>query len=410
VACFRAGPCRPGGGSGHGRDVSDNAVGGGYSLVRVTLGVILLVAGGLKAHQLATDPFVTLFRSSPLPPGEAKPASPLPPGEGRVRALPPGEAKPASPLPSGEGRVRAFLSLAEGCERALAPFLHSRLFLIGIVEFELLLGLLLLSGILPRFTWASSLICFGGFALVSLYRALSGDASCGCFGRVPVSPWYTAILDLAGVLALLAWRPTMRRSLLLINVRPVPVRGIGVVVLWLLAGVPAAFALSSSRSASMSDVGDIVGDGAVVVLEPKKWIGKRCPLLEYIDDAPGTSKPGEQPVRERLAKGEWIVVLYHHDCPRCIEDVPKYEDLARRSAANGTAPRVALIEVSPFADRTTGLVSRDTHCALGRLDGTRTWFVDALASFTLCAGQCTSDGKDVLLGPHSLRVERRRGP
>jgi hypothetical protein len=43
---------------------------GGYGLVRAALGLILLVAAGLKAHQLATDPFVTLSHSSPPPLGE----------------------------------------------------------------------------------------------------------------------------------------------------------------------------------------------------------------------------------------------------------------------------------------------------------------------------------------------------
>ena len=87
----------------------------------------------------------------------------------------------------------------------LAPLLHSRTFLIGIVEFELLLGLLLLSGILPRLTWAASLLCFGGFALASLYKALSGDASCGCFGKLPVNPWYTVGLDSVAVASIFAF-------------------------------------------------------------------------------------------------------------------------------------------------------------------------------------------------------------
>jgi len=116
----------------------------GFDLLRLILGLILLLAAGLKAHQLATDPLVTL---APRPSALA-------------------------PLPA-----------------SLAPLLHSRPCLIGVVECELLFGLVLLSGILPRLTWALSLLCFGGFALISLYKGISGDATCGCFGRVPVNPW-----------------------------------------------------------------------------------------------------------------------------------------------------------------------------------------------------------------------------
>jgi hypothetical protein len=34
---------------------------------------------------------------------------------------------------------------------------------------------------------------------------------------------------------------------------------------------------------TLSDAGEIIGDGKIVVLEPEKWIGKRFPLLDYID-------------------------------------------------------------------------------------------------------------------------------
>ena len=348
-------------------------MGGGYSLVRVALGAILLVAAGLKAHQLATDPFVTFAPSYLRTSGDADLTSPLPLGEGRVRAA-------LAPHPS-----------------SLAPLLHLRPFLIGIVEFELLLGLLLVSGIFHRLTWPVSLLCFGGFAVVSLSKGLSGDASCGCFGRVAVNPWYTLGLDAGGVLALLRWRPRGVGSIPLMSPWQVRVRAVAVAVVWLLAGVPAAFAVGTRRPSPLSEVGDIVDDEAVVVLEPKKWIGRRCPLLDYIADVPGTGKPGQQPLRERLVKGEWVVVLYHHDCRKCIEGVRKYERLARRLAADPTGPEVALIEVPPFGDRDTPVASSDTPCALGRLDGTKVWFVDTLASFTLRGGNCTCDGKDGLV-------------
>jgi hypothetical protein len=83
----------------------------------------------------------------------------------------------------------------------------TRWFLIGLVEFELALGLWLLIGAYPRQARLAALMAFAVFCVVSLYQALSGEESCGCFGKAPVSPWYTALFDLAAVAALWFWHP-----------------------------------------------------------------------------------------------------------------------------------------------------------------------------------------------------------
>ena len=74
-------------------------------------------------------------------------------------------------------------------------------------EFELFLGIVLLAGLWPQVTWYAAVLFFGALAGLSLYKGLSGDASCGCFGKVQVSPWYTLALDILAVAALLVWRP-----------------------------------------------------------------------------------------------------------------------------------------------------------------------------------------------------------
>ena len=60
--------------------------------------------------------------------------------------------------------------------------------LILLVECELALGLWLVSGLLPRLAWLTALACFSFFCVVTLYKALTGAASCGCFGAVRVPP------------------------------------------------------------------------------------------------------------------------------------------------------------------------------------------------------------------------------
>jgi hypothetical protein len=98
------------------------------------LGLVLLAAAALKAHQLATDP----------------------------------------PLESG--------------------LLTSRWTLIGLVELELGLGLCLLLGIYPPQIRIAALVTFAAFALMSLQQAIAGKASCSCFGAVAVRPWFTLFL------------------------------------------------------------------------------------------------------------------------------------------------------------------------------------------------------------------------
>lgn len=107
-----------------------------YDVVRVAVAVVLLTAAGLKAHQLATSPVL------------------------------------------GDG------------------FLDSRWVLIATVEFEILFGLWLLANILPVWTRQAAIALSALFATASLYEALTGHSSCGCFGRVEMNLRPTFVLDI----------------------------------------------------------------------------------------------------------------------------------------------------------------------------------------------------------------------
>lgn len=114
-----------------------------HTLVRVTLGLLLIAAALLKGFSLATDPF----------------------------------AKTGLPGP-----------------RWLA---------ILVIEGELFLGAWLLSGWFARAAWGAATICFGAFAVLAFHKGVSGAVSCGCFGKLAVDPWVSFVLDLAAVAALL---------------------------------------------------------------------------------------------------------------------------------------------------------------------------------------------------------------
>jgi hypothetical protein len=83
-------------------------------------------------------------------------------------------------------------------------------FQVAVVEFEAFLAVWLLSGKRPLGSWAVAVVTFICFTAVNLYQGLVGQSSCGCFGRVTVSPWLAFTLDLAVLVALGLGRPDLQ--------------------------------------------------------------------------------------------------------------------------------------------------------------------------------------------------------
>ena len=101
-------------------------------------------------------------------------------------------------------------------------------------------GLWLLAGLYPWHTWILAMVCFSGFASTALYMALAGEVSCGCFGKVPLSPWYTLIFDLTA-LAMLVWvRPDARAHF---NLRAIPERAASFVTVAFWTGLVGLIAM-----------------------------------------------------------------------------------------------------------------------------------------------------------------------
>ena len=232
---------------------------------------------------------------------------------------------------------------------------------------ELALAAWLVSGLWARAAWAAAALAFGLFGFVSLHKALAGAESCGCFGRLAVSPWVTLALDATLLTALLvvgpprfASRPTRRRLITWATLAAVVA----------LVG-PAAFLLRGQPATLAAD-GVIVGEGRLVVLEPDKWrAGQRLPVLDHIE----MNDPDDD-----LSAGRWHVVFFRHDCDTCRANMPAYEAMAR---ADPSRP-VALVEVEPA--RGVPIVSSASACRLGRLADARRWFVQTPAAVDLIDG------------------------
>lgn len=243
-------------------------------------------------------------------------------------------------------------------------FWSYRPFLILTVEFELALGIWLLSGLFKKAAWLAALLCFSVFSAITLYKAITGAASCGCFGSVEVNPWITLfVIDMPAVIALAVFRP---RGLQLVDWPPMPRFAVSAVFAIAVLGVSTPI-LAFNEPAVVTS--------SYEVLEPEAWVGKKLPIIEDID------------IGKQLETGIWLVLLYHHDCPDCVAAIPKYEKMARDFAGNGDFLQIALIEVPPYGQ---GQVSRNSPCVPGRLADAKEWFVTTPAVALLTDGQVIS--------------------
>jgi hypothetical protein len=124
--------------------------------------------------------------------------------------------------------------------------------------------------------------------------------------------------------------------------------------------------------------GVIVGDGGFVVLQPEWWPGKRLPLLRFID------------IGEQLAEGDWLVVFYHRDCPKCEDTLAEYERQAVTTEANGQACNIAFIEVPSASARWGRPQTLRSLSSVGRLSEDRTWLVRTPVTLRLRDGAVVS--------------------
>ena len=257
-----------------------------------------------------------------------------------------------------------------------------RPFLIFQVESELALGIWLLSGVFKRLAWLASVVCFCLFCGVTLYKGISGAASCGCFGSVHVNPWITlSFVDLPAVIVLVVFRPqhvftrlncslALAKRLIKLSL-PVSRRG-NLHLLLFKRTLQPLFSPKSATAVVVLAMMVCVTTPILVsnepgqvsfqyeVLEPANWVGQELPILEHVD------------ISGQLKEGNWLVMLYHYDCPDCAKAISEYEQMARDLAGNEDFLRIALIEVPPYG---LGSVSEDSPYTLGRIDESKEWFV-----------------------------------
>ena len=270
--------------------------------------------------------------------------------------------------------------------------LFGKFWLTFFAEFKILFALWLISGIHKRLSW---LVAVGLLALgsgVTLWQGLAGLESCGCLGRIRLSPWYAMSVYALGLALVLIFRPPLRVAQ---PARRYWLKLAAVIVVTAGAGIPSALAVARYRPATISQTGEIVGTDRFVVLEPQAWTGEQFPLASHID------------VGGRLMQGRWTVLLYHYDCPFCREAIGKYEAEARKLSQRNDPLRIALVAVPPWGPPEQSPVAKDTACLAGRLAEGRDWFVATPAVIELIEGKvaAASDAQTSYKAPaYDLRL------
>jgi len=184
-------------------------------------------------------------------------------------------------------------------------------------EWELVLGLWLLSGVFQFGAWLAAIGTFATFAGVSAYFGWIGVANCGCFGVIHTSPWVAFAVDVVALVGLAFGRPTQTHSsppCFAICVRRATMGlsvlvGMGLISIGVFGSIPSALAwLQNSTLTSTPDFVDLGEGMAGEILEGHvvihNWAKTPVTIIGGISDcscvitddlpltiAPGTSRP-----------------------------------------------------------------------------------------------------------------------
>lgn len=129
-------------------------------------------------------------------------------------------------------------------------------------------------------------------------------------------------------------------------------------------------------SARGLEFGGQLGKSGIVVLAPETWIGQRFPLVAHID------------IGDQLAEGLWLVLLHRPDCSACRDAVSQYELLAQDFSTNSGCPRIALIQLPPYAPDAKTI--DDVPWVSGHLNDAKQWRLSGPVSVLIESGQVQS--------------------
>lgn len=243
-----------------------------------------------------------------------------------------------------------------------------RVMIVGLIQLELVLGLMLISGVNQRLARRACVILFTCFAALSFVRGIAGVESCGCFGQIiVVSPWLSGVVStvmLCSVAACLSFppRPCTLKSGQLVS--------LSVICSILLVASTVRFYYGLPNH-NFIDADGLRSDSDVIVLDYSAWIGRNFPLLPFV------MSPTD------LRRGEYVVLLYNLDCGRCQVALREYERYVSDGAFSG---HFVFLEVPPYSDVLPATLPRSSHI---RLSDEVEWVVKLPAKLRLQNGIVT---------------------
>jgi len=284
-----------------------------------------------------------------------------------------------SPDPAGTGNgraaARAPFALISGltavilwCAGALKLYSAAALPITGtefrldasLAALEIVFACWLVVGMYQRAARWLAALCFLAFLGVSLTRALGGEATCGCFGPLPINPWVTAGLDGFILVALLWGKPTAAAHA---TTNSSPRRLAVFVIAGGVSTVAAVVLVVLANPGRLGADGQIEGSAAAVMLKPEEWVGQPCPLTPQLG------------IGDQLCRGDWVVLLYRPDCPECQQMLPRYSERAAESRKRTDSPGWALVEIPKTGDASEPSTNAGRFVLTGELTKTRKWLV-----------------------------------
>jgi hypothetical protein len=255
-----------------------------------------------------------------------------------------------------------------------------------LIAWQLILGLWLWWRTGDPISTYCAIVTFVSFSAYSFYLGWAARESCGCFGPIKVSPWFTLAMDLAMAftLAVSIWY-----SHFVLEIRTAHRLVVG--GLFVLTLLLCTIAVASQFVAKATRLGPVAG-ALDLLLERDSLIGYPFPLISEI-----VMRDGED-----LSQGNWTLLLYHFDCSDCQQAIPSYVELGREFRKEGNASHVGLIELPPFGDPGTKKPTR--FCHDGILKDTTQYFIRAPMEVRLVDGKTVYISRLSLEKPGTARI------
>ncbi len=111
----------------------------------------------------------------------------------------------------------------------------------------------------------------------------------------------------------------------------------------------------------------------LTTFQPDLLIGQRFPLLDQIN------------IGDELSTGQWIVLLYHHDCPKCTEAAAKLAAGANETTARANGTHLAFIELPPYGP--LGSITLSSAIRFGQFSEDQAWDIPTPLALRIADGK-----------------------